>query len=63
MVVKAALVLHKGAITLFVVLNPVAYVSPQLEMLRRAAIELVRECAEQAVAVPDGVGGIEAELA
>ena len=62
-VIEATFVLDKRSIALLVQLDPVADVGPQLEVVRRRAVQLVRQGPEEAVAIADGVGSVEAELA
>ena len=59
--VETALVLDEGGIALLSRRNPVAYLLAQLQVVVLGAVELVGEGAEEAVAVADGVGGIETQ--
>ena len=55
------LVLAKGLIAGFIALDPIADVLADLEMVCGAAVELVGEGTEEAVAVAEGGCGVETE--
>ena len=61
--VEAPFVLNERGITVLMVLDPVADVLPQLEVVRGGAVQLVGQRAEKAVAVAHSVGSVKSELA
>ena len=52
MLVHPTIIIDEGGISLFVLLEPIADVLPQLEMLRRRPKVLVGQRAEETVAIP-----------
>jgi len=61
--IDATFMVNKGLVDRLVTVDPVTYEMAQLGMVCVWAVELVREGAEETVAVAEGRGSIEAEQA
>lgn len=58
---EASVVLDKGLVPVSVFCDPIADVCSEVQVAVGGAVELVGEGTEEAVAITDGISGVEAE--